>query len=117
MNKRDNERFEKVVALIKEKAKEILPQGSTVTLFGSRARGDAREDSDWDIHILIPGPERINLDEMTEYVMAFDELGWDNNEEINAIVHTFDGWEKRRCILLYYFIRDEGILLYDYRIR
>ena len=107
------ERFEKVISLIKEKAKEILPAGSTVRLFGSRARGDAREDSDWDIHILIPGPERINLDEMTQYVMAFDELGWDNNEEINAIVHTFAGWEKRKCIMLYYNIREEGILLYD----
>ena len=42
------DRFEKVTSLIKEKAKEILPAGSTVRLFGSRARGDAREDIYWE---------------------------------------------------------------------
>lgn len=109
----DSHRRDKVIQLIADKAKEILPHGSTVTLFGSRARGDARLNSDWDIHILVPGPEKIDLDEMTTYVMAFDELGWDHNEEINAIVHTFKGWEKRKCIMLYYNIRDEGILIYD----
>ena len=109
----ERERYDKVTSLIREKAKEILPMGSSVTLFGSRARGDAREDSDWDIHILVPGPERIDPDEMTDYVMAFDELGWDNNEEINTIVHTYAGWEKRKCVLLFYNIRDEGKLLYD----
>ena len=62
------ERYEKVTGLIRAKAKEILPEGSTVTLFGSRARGDAREDS---------------------------------------------GWEKRKCVLLYYNIREEGKILYD----
>ena len=107
------ERYKKVTGLIRTKAKEILPEGSTVTLFGSRARGDFREDSDWDIHILIPGPERINLDEMTEYVMAFDELVWDYNEIINAIVYPYAGWEKRKCVLLYYNIREEGKVLYD----
>ena len=109
----DQERYDKVIGLIRAKAKEILPEGSTVTLFGSRARGDAREDSDWDIHILVPGPEKLDLDTSTYYMMEFNELGWDNNEEIDALSHTFKGWEKRKCILLYYFIRDEGILIYD----
>lgn len=38
---------------IKEKMKSVMPQGSEAILFGSRARGDYREDSDWDILILL----------------------------------------------------------------
>jgi len=48
--------------LILEKVKEIVqatdPEAEVI-LFGSRARGDAMEDSDWDILILTP--KAVNL--------------------------------------------------------
>lgn len=37
------------IKVIKGTAEEILPKDSKVILFGSRARNDAREDSDWDL--------------------------------------------------------------------
>ena len=110
----ETEKYKKVIDLIKIKAEEILPQGSTVTLFGSRARGDYRNDSDWDIHILTPGPEKIDFHHAYDnYVYPFELLGFDLEEEINPIIHTFSGWEKCKGILLYYNIREEGKIIYD----
>jgi uncharacterized protein len=44
------------------RAEAALPgRIAKIVLFGSRARGEARDDSDWDIAVFMPGP--ITLDE------------------------------------------------------
>ena len=43
-----------VLNQIRHVAKETAPQGSMVFLFGSRARGEAKKGSDWDILIVLP---------------------------------------------------------------
>ena len=42
-----------VIESIKQVARTVLPTGSTLYLYGSRARGDFHEDSDWDLLILL----------------------------------------------------------------
>ena len=102
---------EKVIAAIKKLGKEILPEGSEIILFGSRARKTARDDSDWDLHILVPGPEKLSLSLTGDYALPFMELGLELGEDIEPIVHSFSGWEKRSFLPLYKNIQKEGIKL------
>lgn len=107
----DNQKYKKVTEAIIKKGKEILPPGSEITLFGSRARGEAKTDSDWDILILIPGPEQISFTATSSYAAEFMILGYEIDEFIEPIVHSFAGWEKRNFLPLYKNIQKEGIRL------
>ena len=42
---------------IRRIAKEVLPKGGQLILFGSWARNEASQDSDWDLLILLDKPE------------------------------------------------------------
>jgi len=97
---------------IKKKMQEIMPKGSEAILFGSRARGDYHEGSDWDILILLD-KENINFLEDGDISYSLRELGWDIDEEINAITYTKKNWEagKHRS-LLYHNIQDDGIKIW-----
>ena len=48
--------------------------GAKVILFGPQARGDAREDSDWDILILL-NKDKVELDDHDYISYPFFELG------------------------------------------
>lgn len=96
---------------IRNQAKKILPPDSKITLFGSRARGDYRENSDWDIHIIIPGKGRIPFNLLSDYSYPLETMGIEMGEEINIIIYTEDEWENRKNSLLYENIKRDGIRL------
>ena len=46
-----------VIDNIKEVARQVLPKGSVLYLYGSRARGDFHVESDWDLLLLLDKPK------------------------------------------------------------
>lgn len=42
-----------ILERIKQLALVVLPQGSSLWLYGSRARGDENQGSDWDLLVLL----------------------------------------------------------------
>ncbi len=85
--------------------------GAVAYLFGSRARGDCRPDSDWDILILVDNPEFSNsIDDLFRDELYTIEL--DSGQIISPLIYPKDYWEKTlRYSPLYRKILTEGILL------
>ena len=66
---------EEILAAIKERVLSIVPDAK-VMLFGSRARGDWHEESDWDILVLT---EQEVTDELDDKVYeSLSSFGLDN---------------------------------------
>ena len=64
-----------VLNSIKQVASQVLPKGSMLYLYGSRARGDAHEGSDWDLLLLLDKP-RLEFEDFDKYSYPFVEMGW-----------------------------------------
>lgn len=91
-------------------ARHIMPVGGEAWLFGSRARGTARQDSDWDILILID-KDRITLEDYGKYAYPFQELGWDIDAMVSPIVYTKRDWERSSFTPFYKNVMQDRIKL------
>ena len=98
--------FEKIKALVQQ----VAPKGSLVIMFGSRARGDAKQNSDWDILIVLPKKSLVQAD-YDEVSYPLVELGWELNEQINPIMYTKDEWAANSITPFYQNVIREGINL------
>lgn len=81
---------DQVIQRIKELGEKILPEGSSLWLYGSRARGDARPDSDYDLLILLDKDSLTSND--YNAVFDFRMLGVDLDKEINPTVYPKAQW-------------------------
>ena len=62
-----------ILGMIRHLGEDVLPKDAKLVLFGSQARGDARQDSDWDLLILLDG-ERISNEDFD--AMGSRSLNW-----------------------------------------
>lgn len=79
-------------------------------LFGSRARGDAKPDSDWDILLLI-NKDRLRPEDYDCISYPLFELGWNLGEQVNPVLYTEKEWQKMHFTPFYHHVTEEGITL------
>lgn len=101
-----------VLDSIRQVASTILPQGSKLYLYGSRARGDACEDSDWDMLLLLDQPEN-NADDFQKYVYPIMERGFDLWQYFSIQTYTKNDWYNGPHTMFYYNVEKDKQLIYE----
>ena len=101
---------DKVINSIKQSLLLNLPTGGYALLYGSRARGEARSDSDWDILIVLDKDKLLPEDyDIISYPLR--ELGWELGESINPVMYTAKEWEESKFTPFYHNVIDDAIRL------
>lgn len=82
-----------IVRRIAEVMRRIAPTAQTI-VYGSEARGDARQDSDIDLLILLDDSEELTPDRELELRRPLSELEVQTGVAINTLVLLRHAWEQ-----------------------
>ncbi|MEK6808279.1 MAG: nucleotidyltransferase domain-containing protein [Nanoarchaeota archaeon] len=86
--------------------KELGYKIKDIILFGSRARGDAYPESDYDLLVLVDKETKEAADRIFNMVC---EIGWKYNVVITTFVHDKSYYEGKKYEPLFMNIRKEGV--------
>ncbi|GEM_PF-270634 len=103
-------RREDLLAQIKQHIHEIEPD-SQIILYGSRSRGGAGRESDWDLLILVDGLlNDVRIDKIRHRLY---EIEWEWDEIISSIIRTREEWNSPQFQAMPFHkrIEQEGIRL------
>ncbi|MDR2835960.1 MAG: nucleotidyltransferase domain-containing protein [Bacteroidales bacterium] len=95
-----------ILEKIRKLKREIIPEQKLI-LFGSQARGEERQDSDWDLLMLLDKskPEEIDEDNAYKFVL----MGWKLGVYISIKIYTLNEWQIRKPSIFYKNIEQDGI--------
>ena len=99
-----------IISLIRDTIRASEPTAQII-LYGSRARGNARKDSDWDVLAIVDRP-RLTLKERSNLQYPVWDKGLELWEEINVFPYTRQQWEQAPLSLFKYNVLHEGIILW-----
>lgn len=87
-----------------------LPQTDEAYLYGSQARGDQHNGSDWDVLILM---DKANIlqDDYNNISYPLSVLGIELGETINPILYTKQDWQKFSFTPFYKNVTKDAIKL------
>lgn len=96
---------------IKNAVLELEPEAE-VYLFGSRARGDYNEDSDWDLLILLPG--KIDYERKKKIFDKLYDIQLILNQVFNTFINSNQNWNSNEILKQSFFydnVKTESILI------
>ena len=106
MSEREDYLLRKITNTVKEK-----DSSAEIILYGSRARGTAHPESDWDLLILL-NSGKVSRKTEQEFRHALIDIELETGEAISTFVFSKSDWENLYNITsLYESIKNEGIHL------
>ena len=73
--------------------REVLPSSASLWLYGSRARGTAHEDSDWDLLILLDEEKEKSTD-FVQYAYPFTLMASEEDQLAIPQIYTKKQWQQ-----------------------
>ena len=102
----------RVINRIKQVGQATLPPKSSLLLYGSRARGDNHEDSDWDLLLLLDQPVNDDAD-FKKYVYPIMERGFDMWQYFSIQTYTKNDWYNGPHAMFYFNVEKDKQLIYE----
>ena len=94
---------------IQQLGRQLLPKDAQLLLYGSRARGDYHEGSDWDLLILLNRPQEASDFQNIAYPIM--ELGFDMGEYFSVQTYSQEEWEAMSFLPYYKNVEQDKIVL------
>lgn len=100
-----------ILAYVKRVTKDFTDKVQSIILYGSQARGDARQDADIDLFIVINQDSRSLIQELTEIAW---QVQFTHNVIISDIIRSVEQLHQMTAERFPYYINleNEGILLW-----
>lgn len=101
---------DKTISAIRSLGQKILPVGSSLWLYGSRARGDYHQHSDWDLLLLLD-KEKLNDEDFNTLSYPFIELGFEHGEYFSPQMYTKKEWNSLTFLPFYKNVEHDKIVI------
>lgn len=102
--------YRTMLELIKENVHEV-DATAEVWLYASRARGEAREDSDWDV-LVLSQKEQLTFKEEEQFMDHICDLMVSTGQVIQLFAYSSKDWYSRHAVTPFYqSVQSEAILL------
>ena len=99
-----------VIHRITQAGKDLLPSGGHLWLYGSRARGDNRPDSDWDMLVLLNRPHHEDED-FRQISYPLMELGFQLGQYFSVHTYSQQEWQNMSFLPFYKNVERDKIEL------
>lgn len=98
-----------ILSQIQRLAKKLLPHDAHLILYGSRARGDFHEGSDWDLLVLLNRPQEASDFQNIAYPIM--GLGFDLGEYFSVQTYSQAEWDALTFLPYYKNVEHDKIVL------
>ncbi|MFZ5940229.1 MAG: nucleotidyltransferase domain-containing protein [Bacteroidota bacterium] len=104
-----NSKTRHIALLIRKQVTSVDP-AAEIILYGSRAHGDARKDSDWDILVLTEDKPDVEMER--KFRNRLYDLELETGESFSVFAYSKSDWESiQRVTPFFHNVTREGILL------